>query len=41
MGVYYSNGDYMKRKLISNTYLRDIEKYEFKLYLDEDELLEV
>ena len=27
----------MKRKVISNTYLRDIEKYEFKLYVDEDD----
>ena len=28
---------YMKRKIISNTYLRDIEKYQIKLYLDEDD----
>ena len=27
----------MKKKIISNTYLRDIEKYQFKLYLDEDD----
>ena len=27
----------MKRKIISNTYLRDIEKYQMKLYLDEDD----
>ena len=27
----------MKRKIISNTYLRDIEKYQFKLYLDDDD----
>ncbi|MDO4996834.1 MAG: DUF402 domain-containing protein [Bacilli bacterium] len=27
----------MKRKIISNTYLRDIEKYQIKLYLDEDD----
>jgi len=27
----------MKRKLISNTYLRDISKYQMKMYLDEDE----
>lgn len=27
----------MKRKVISNTYLRDIEKYQIKLYLDEDD----
>lgn len=27
----------MKRKIISNTYLRDVSKYEFKLYLDEED----
>lgn len=27
----------MKRKIISNTYLRDIDKYQIKLYLDEDD----
>lgn len=27
----------MKRKVISNTYLRDIEKYVFKLYSDEED----
>lgn len=27
----------MKRKIISNTYLRDIEKYQIKLYFDEDD----
>ena len=26
----------MKKKIISNTYLRDIEKYQMKFYLDED-----
>ena len=27
----------MKKKIISNTYLRDVEKYQIKLFLDEDE----
>lgn len=27
----------MKKKIISNTYLRDIEKYQIKLFLDEDD----
>lgn len=27
----------MKRKFISNTYLRDIKKYQIKMYLDEDD----
>jgi len=27
----------MKTKIISNTYLRDIDKYQIKLYLDEDD----
>lgn len=27
----------MKRKIISKTYLRDVEKYQFKLFLDEDD----
>ena len=27
----------MKRKVISNTYLRDIEKYQIKLFLDEED----
>ena len=27
----------MKRKIISNTYLRDIEKYQIKLFLDEED----
>lgn len=27
----------MKRKIISNTYLRDISKYQIKLYLDEED----
>ena len=26
----------MKTKIITNTYLRDIDKYQIKLYLDED-----
>ena len=30
----------MKTKIISNTYLRDINKYQIKLYLDEDELID-
>ena len=27
----------MKRKYITNTYLRDIEKYQIKLFLDEED----
>ena len=27
----------MKKKIISNTYLRDVEKYQIKIYLDEEE----
>ena len=27
----------MKTKIISNTYLRDVEKYQIKLFLDEDD----
>ena len=27
----------MKRKIISNTYLRDVDKYQIKLFLDEDD----
>ena len=27
----------MKKKIISNTYLRDIEKYQIKIFLDEDD----
>ena len=26
----------MKRKIISNTYLRDVDKYQIKLFLDND-----
>lgn len=26
----------MKRKIISNTYLRDVDKYQIKIYLDND-----
>lgn len=29
----------MKRKIISNTYLREAIKYQIKIFLDEDELL--
>lgn len=28
----------VKRKKITKTYLRDVSKYEIKLYIDEDEL---
>ena len=27
----------MKRKIISNTYLRDVEKYQIKIFLDEED----
>ena len=26
----------MKQKIISNTYLRDVEKYQIKIFLDEE-----
>lgn len=28
---------FMKRKIISSTYLRDVDKYQIKIYLDEDD----
>lgn len=31
---------FMKRKIITSTYLRDVTKYQIKLFLDEDELLD-
>ena len=31
---------FRKRKIISSTYLRDVTKYQIKLFLDEDELLD-
>lgn len=31
----------VKRKKITKTYLRDVSKYEIKLYIDEDELEDV
>ena len=30
-------GDSMKRKIVSNTYLRDVSKYQIKLFMDIDD----